>query len=90
MIRLADDAAGPTAQAVARALAEAQVARDDAERRAALQRVRDGQRRLEQGLQQLLLLLQDWNDYQDLVQDVRALRDRQRDVKDRTQDLRGK
>jgi hypothetical protein len=48
MVRLADDAAGPTAQAVARALAEAQVARDDAERRAALQRVRDGQRRLEQ------------------------------------------
>ncbi|MFN9705855.1 MAG: hypothetical protein ACK595_13670, partial [Planctomycetota bacterium] len=82
--------AGPTAQAIARALAEAQVARDDAERRAALQRVRDGQRRLEQGLQQLLLLLQDWNDYQDLVQDVRALRDRQRDVQDRTKDLRGK
>ncbi len=90
MTQLADDAAGPAAQSVARALAEAQVARDDAERRAALQRVRDGQRRLEQGLQQLLLLLQDWNDYQDLVQDVRALRDRQRDVKDRTQDLRGK
>jgi hypothetical protein len=90
MTQLADDAAGPAAQSVARALAEALVARDDAERRAALKRVRDGQRRLEQGLQQLLLLLQDWNDYQDLVQDVRALRDRQRDVKDRTQDLRGK
>ncbi|MFN9947953.1 MAG: hypothetical protein ACK56S_14000 [Planctomycetota bacterium] len=41
-------------------------------------------------MQQLLLLLQDWNDYQDLVQDVRALRDRQRDVQDRTKDLRGK
>lgn len=90
MTRLADDAAGPAAQGVARALAEAQVARDDGERRAALQRVRDGQKRLEQSLQQLLLLLQDWNDYQDLVQDVRALRDRQRDVQDRTQDLRGK
>ena len=90
MTRLADEAAGPAAQGVARALAEAQVARDDGERRAALQRVRDGQRQLEQNLQQLLLLLQDWNDYQDLVQDVRALRDRQRDVQDRTQDLRGK
>ena len=48
------------------------------------------QQRIEQSLQQLLVRLQDWNDYQDLVQEVRALRDRQRDLQQRTQDARGK
>ncbi len=90
MLTLADGAAGPTSDGVARALSEAQVAKDDADRRAALARARDGQQRLVADLNELLLRLQDWNDYQDLVQDVRALRDRQRDLQDRIQDVRGK
>lgn len=90
MLTLADGAAGATSDAVARALSEAQVAKDDADRKAALGRARDGQLRLVADLNELLLRLQDWNDYQDLVQDVRALRDRQRDLQDRIQEARGK
>ena len=41
-------------------------------------------------LEQLLLRLEEWNDYQDLVQEVRALRDRQRDLQNRTEEARGK
>ena len=90
MLTMADQAGLGPAPDVARALSEAQVARGPTERRALLERALAGQKQLEQTLQQLLLLLQDWNDYQDLVQDVRALRDRQRDLQDRTQEAKGK
>lgn len=90
MLTLADQGNQGAGRDVARALAEAQVARGPADRQALLQKALGGQQLLEQTLQQLLLLLQDWNDYQDLVQDVRALRDRQRDLLDRTDDVRGK
>jgi len=90
MLTLADGAASATSDAIARALAESQVAKDETDRRAALVRAGQGQRRLVADLNELLLRLQDWNDYQDLVQDVRSLRDRQRDLQDRIQDVRDK
>jgi len=76
----------------ARLLAEAQVARGDADRRPLLEQALAHQQRIEEVLKQLLLRLQEWNDYQDLVQEVRALRDRQRDLQNRTeqQQSRGK
>jgi len=41
-------------------------------------------------LQKLLGRLDEWNDFQDLVQEARALREKQRDVQNRTEDLRGR
>ena len=41
-------------------------------------------------LQDLLGRLDEWNDYQDLVQEARALRERQRDVQNRTEEIRGR
>ncbi len=90
MLTLADEAARGPAAEVARALAEALVARGADDRKPLLQRAIAGQQRIEAALKQLLLQLQDWNDYQDLIQDARALRDSQRDLQDRTETLRGK
>ncbi|MCB9879661.1 MAG: hypothetical protein H6835_18865 [Planctomycetes bacterium] len=90
MIAIADGLANGAVPAVARTLAEAQVARDDTERAARLAAAYEHQQQIEQALTQLLLRLEEWNDYQDLVQEVRALRDRQRDLQDRTQEARGK
>jgi hypothetical protein len=75
---------------VARALAEAQVARDASDRRQGLLTAGGGQQRILAGLRQLLLQLDDWNDIQDVVQLVRALRDQQRSLQDRTEDVKGK
>ncbi len=90
MIALADSVTLGPGPAVARSLAEAQVTRGASERLPLLQRAAAGQKEIEQSLQQLLLRLEEWNDYQDLVQEVRALRDRQRDLQGRTEDVRGK
>ena len=90
MIAITDSLANGPVPAVARALAEAQVARDDAERASRLAEARAQQQQIEQGLAQLLLRLEEWNDYQDLVQEVRALRDRQQDLQNRTEEARGK
>lgn len=90
MLVAADDSVhGPVAD-VARALAEAQVARGAADRSPLLQRALAGQRRVEATLTELQRLLQEWNDIQDLIQDTRALRDQQRDLQDRTETVRGK
>ena len=48
------------------------------------------QEKIAEALQQLLYRLEEWNDYQDMVQEARALRDRQRDLRIRTEELRGK
>ena len=90
MLGLADDTARGDAAEVVRSLAEAQVARGPAERQELLQRAHAGQQRIEAALARLLLQLQGWNDYQDLVQETRALRDRQRELQDRTDEVRGK
>jgi hypothetical protein len=90
MFGLADQLVQRDGPQVARALAEAQVARDATERASQLQRAAAAQQRIETGLQQLLLRLEEWNDYQDLIQGVRALRDSQRDLQGRTEELQGK
>lgn len=90
MIAAADQIVQVEAPAIQRTLAEMQVARDDADFQAARQRAQAGQLRCEQLLQALLDRLEEWNDYQDLVQEVRGLRDRQRDLQQRTEEARGK
>jgi hypothetical protein len=90
MIGIADGIASEQSPALARELAEAQVARSGADRTRWLQQAQQSQQRIEAGLQQLLLRLEEWNDYQDLVQEVRALRDRQRSLQDRTEEAKGK
>ena len=90
MIGLADELVTTSGPEAARLLAEAQVARDANERTPLLQRAAATQGRIEQSLQQLLSRLEEWNDYQDLVQETRALRDRQRDLQHRTDEVRGK
>jgi hypothetical protein len=90
MIAAADQIVLVEAPAIQRTLAEMQVARDDADFQAARQRAQAGQLRCEQLLQALLDRLEEWNDYQDLVQEVRGLRDRQRDLQQRTEEARGK
>jgi hypothetical protein len=90
MIELADALTNRLGPALGRELAEAQVARNDADRRQWLQQARTSQQQIENNLQQLLLRLEEWNDYQDLVQEVRTLRDRQRSLQDRTEEAKGK
>ncbi len=90
MVGLADAVATTHGPAVTRALTEAQVARNDADRIALQQKAIEGQKQIEAALQQLLLQLEEWNDYQDLIQEVRAMRDAQRDLQGRTEDARGK
>ncbi|MCK5941123.1 MAG: hypothetical protein KAI24_04060, partial [Planctomycetes bacterium] len=91
MIDLTDQLARDDVPAVAQLLAKAQVSRGDADRAPLLDEVQTRQRHIEEVLAQLLLRLEEWNDYQDLVQEVRALRDRQRDLQNRTEEeARGK
>lgn len=90
MIAAADQIVLVETPAIQRTLAEMQVARDEADFQAARQRAQAGQLRCEQLLQALLDRLEEWNDYQDLVQEVRGLRDRQRDLQQRTEEARGK
>ena len=90
MFELTDRVAEVDGPELARLLAEAQVARGEADRAPLLAAARSKQQRIEEVLKQLLLRLEEWNDYQDLVQEVRALRDRQRDLQNRTEEARGK
>lgn len=90
MIGIADQLVTTDVPQAARLLAEAQVARPGSDLSAALQQALQVQLRIQQALQQLLLRLEEWNDYQDLIQEARALRDRQRDMQNRTEEARGK
>ena len=46
-------------------------------------------KRIESELEALLAQLDEWNEFQDLIHQARALRDAQRDVESRTRSLRG-
>ena len=70
--------------------AKAQVARGPSDRQPLLAAAQQRQQHIDAVLKQLLLRLEEWNDYQDLVQEVRALRDRQRDLQNRTEQVKGK
>ncbi|MBL8730727.1 MAG: hypothetical protein JNM25_20075 [Planctomycetes bacterium] len=90
MVGIADQLTSEAVPELARLLTEAQVARGPADRQQALTNATVLQQRIQESLQQLLLRLEEWNDYQDLIQETRALRDRQRDVQGRTEEARGK
>ncbi|MBL8725677.1 MAG: hypothetical protein JNK49_16665 [Planctomycetes bacterium] len=90
MLTLADRLATQDAPRGARHLAEAQVARSQAAREQSLQAAAALLAQQEQGLKELLLRLGDWHDYQDLIQEARALRDRQVDLQARTEEAKGK
>ncbi len=74
-----------------RLLTEAQVAQGTggAAVEQTVQQAVQAQRSILQHLQDLLGRLDEWNEYQDLIQDLRALRDRQRDLQGRTDTLKG-
>jgi hypothetical protein len=89
MVSIADQLATVDGPRASRQLAEAQVARPGSDFAARLEQALATQDRIQQALQQLLLRLEEWNDYQDLIQEARALRDRQRDLQGRTEEARG-
>lgn len=89
MVSLADGMASELAPQCLRLLAEAQVAKDQGQLTEKLTATVQMQGRIEAALQQLLDRLDDWNDLQDLIQETRALRDRQKEVQGRTEELRG-
>ena len=89
MVAIADQLVTTDGPKAARLLVQAQVARPGAELDATLQQILPVQEHIAQSLKQLLLRLEEWNDYQDLIQDIRAVRDRQRDLQNRTEDVRG-
>jgi thiamine pyrophosphate-dependent acetolactate synthase large subunit-like protein len=90
MLAVADRLATTSAPEASRLLAQVQVARDRNERIELVQRTLKVQAEIEQALKQLLERLEEWNDYQDVIQVTRALRDRQRDLQNRTEEAKGK
>lgn len=71
-----------------RALAAASTAPNEAQFVQEMQNVSTHQKSIVEGLQRLLALLEDWNDYQDVVRITRRLRDAQRDLQDRIKSKR--
>jgi len=90
MIAIADRLANEDAPKAARLLAAAQVARAGGELERMLAETLAMQDRIQQALQALLLRLADWHDFQDLIQEARALRDRQLDLQSRTEEVQGR
>lgn len=90
MIALADDLGRELCPQLTRLLSQAHVARDSEELRQLLGRTLEVQGRVQQTLKQLLDRLDGWNDFQDLVQETRELRDRQRDLQNRTEGTKGR
>lgn len=68
-----------------RGVAEATVAGSAAARTQALERALTRQEEIVAELQALLARLDEWNEYQDVVMQARALRDKQKDVQSRTE-----
>lgn len=89
MVGAADELANELTPKCLRLLGEAQVAKDAADLTDRLRQIVEVQAGIEALLQQLLARLDEWNDYQDLIQETRALRDRQKEVQGRTEELRG-
>jgi hypothetical protein len=90
MVMLADNLHAELCPQALRLLTQAQVAgngRDLSGTAAAVVQLQD---RIQDVLKDLLVRLDEWNDMQDLIQDARALRDKQHDLENRTDQLRGK
>ncbi|GAB4140985.1 MAG: hypothetical protein Fur0037_07680 [Planctomycetota bacterium] len=89
MIEISDGLAEDLPDRCLRALQEAQVAPDARARDARVAEAVALQAKIEGEFERLLQRLDEWNDYQDLIQETRALRDRQKDVQERTRNARG-
>jgi len=68
-------------------IAKARVAPSGPKANDALRAAADGQTAIIKVLQELLSRLDDWNEFQDLIDNTRSLRDKQRDIQTRTQSL---
>ncbi len=90
MVQLADRLHEELGPQILRGLAQAQVAASTAAEREALQAVGSLQEQAAAALAELLAQLDEWNDYQDLVQEARSLREKQRDIQSRTEEIRGR
>lgn len=77
-----------TNESALRALAAASTAPAESGFVEEMQKVTNQQKTIVEGLQRLLALLEDWNDYQDVVRITRRLRDAQRDLQDRIKSKR--
>jgi len=90
MLTIARQIAEDHAIACSRALTQAQVADNSADIADYCENATEEQKRILSGLKDLLERLGEWNDFQDVIQETRSLRDKQRDVQSRTQELQGK
>lgn len=90
MIALAQGVAEIRSPACVRALTEAQVANDASEATEYCRNALEQQKLIVSDLKDLLERLGEWNDIQDLIQEARSLRDKQRDVQSRTEELERK
>ncbi|MHC4513365.1 MAG: hypothetical protein ACYS5W_06670 [Planctomycetota bacterium] len=79
--------AGELAPRTLELMATARVAPSTAAATDALRTAADGQTAIIEVLQELLRRLDDWNEFQDLIDNTRSLRDKQRDIRARTQTL---
>ncbi len=89
MTLLADSLASELSPPLLRKLAEAQVAASMESMQQGLQQALAMQDKVIASLQEMLSKLDEWNDYQDLVQEARSLIEKQRDVQSRTQQTQG-
>ena len=89
MLLRAQTIALETAPAAGRHLTEALVAKDSETRRVALQQATARQGMILEALKALLARLDEWNEFQDVITQTRAVRDKQRDVQSRTRTLTG-
>ncbi|MCA8970258.1 MAG: hypothetical protein KDC95_10755 [Planctomycetes bacterium] len=83
MLMIAHDLMTTGNDTALRALATASTATADEAFTSAMKTVAEQQDAIADGLARLLALLEDWNDYQDVVRITRRLRDAQRDLQDR-------
>ena len=90
MVLLADRLDVQVCPPLLRQLAEAQVARDANDLVTRLRAAAALQEQSVVALQELRSRLDEWNDYQDLVQEARSLIEKQRDVQHRTEETRGR
>lgn len=90
MVLLADRLDEQVCPPLLRQLAEAQVARDAQDLATRLRAAAALQEQSLAALQELRSRLDEWNDYQDLVQEARSLIEKQRDVQHRTEETRGR
>lgn len=90
MVLQADSLHGELSPQSLRLLTQAQVAGNGRDLAGTVGEVVKLQDRIVEVLKDLLGRLDEWNEMQDLIQDVRAMRDKQRDLQNRTDQMRGK